>query len=51
MKKITYTRPSGTTIEVADTKGNVAMAEKLGWTQGDAPKKRGRKPKTETTDD
>jgi len=49
MKTITYTRPSGSTIEVGDTKANVAHAEKMGWTRGE--KKKARKPKSEKAAD
>ena len=31
MKTITYTRPSGSTLEVADNEANRAYAESLGW--------------------
>jgi len=45
MKTIIYTRPSGSTLEVADNEANRAYAESLGWVEVGKEKPKADKPK------
>ncbi len=51
MSTIKWVKPNGNEIETNDLKDTVEYCESLNWKRADAPKKRGRKPKAEKSED